>query len=180
MRNNLITVVMLAVLSNSFPQEAGKNRGWAIATYKGITLGKSKKADLLDLFGKPRDVAHPEDEYDNPVITLIAFGYENLADIPGRTVFTMKKRTGIVTSIELYPSENNKISFQRVIEIYGRNFIRRDESLGPCLTAKEIKQYGQLSSTDYPAFLIYPHRGMVIHMNGENEVQDIVFTESCP
>ena len=158
-------------------QKASNLGKWVVPTYQGLALGKSKKADVLRLFGKPSAIVHPEDEYDNPVRSLISFYYYNVGGLQGNTEITMRIKTGVVTTIILYPDD---LTFENVIERFGTNYIERDMNLGPCPTAREKKASRPSREKNYPLFLVYPQKGLYVFVGEENKVRAIVYLLSCP
>jgi hypothetical protein len=114
---------------------------WRTAIYQGITLGKSTKADVYRIFGKPRWSGSPEDEYDNPVGSLLSFEYDNVGSFNGGTCIIMRRRSGVVIEIYLYPAYQAAPTLPQIVDEYGAGYIERESCLGPCPTAREIKKY---------------------------------------
>ena len=50
----LLPQLLAAIISpQSSPNRGGKDHGWRAATYRGLTIGKSTRADMLRILGKP-------------------------------------------------------------------------------------------------------------------------------
>ena len=161
-------------------QAAAQSQKWQAPIYKGLAVGKSKRADVERVFGKPIWVGSPEDEYDNPIKDLILYEYENVGGFRGRTSVIMKARTGVITEIFLYPHYENPLTLEQAIQIYGNEYIERESDLGPCPTAREIKKFQHPKERKYPIFLVYPHKGLYISIVRDGTVQEIGFIARCP
>ncbi len=168
----------LLVLFTFLVADAQKRR-WSVPTYQGLTLEKSTKADAERIFGKPVWSGHPEDERDNPVKSLISYKYENVGGFEGRTVIWTKARTGVITDILLYPSEQKPIPIEKVGEKYGTDYIELESGLGPCPTPKEIRKYKPPIRREYPIFFVYPRKGMIVSVAANNKVQEISYLSKC-
>ena len=155
-------------------------RRWRAPTYHGLVLGKSKKVDVARTFGKPVWSGHPEDELDNPVESLLSYEYESVGGFEGRTVVVMNGRTGVVESISLSVPYQMPLPLSKALEKYGRDYIERESALGPCPTDKEIRNFKRPAEREYPIFLVYPHKGMYISVERDNNVREIVYMLRCP
>lgn len=155
-------------------------RKWHAPTYHGLVLGESKKADVARTFGKPVWSGHPEDELDNPVESLLSYEYENVGGFEGRTAVIMNRRTGVVESISLSVSYQKPLPLDKALAQYGRDYIERESALGPCPTAKELRNFKRPAEREYPIFLVYPHKGMYISVERDNNVREIVYLLRCP
>jgi hypothetical protein len=156
-------------------------QAWHIPTYKGIKLNKSTRKDVLRLFGKPTWSGHPEDEYDNPVMSMLRDEFENVGGFKGRTAVNMKKRNKIVDSIELYPPYDNQPTFDELAAQLGKDYVEWDGDLGPCPSRKEIREF-QSRKKIYSTSLVfrsYPQKGFYVAVEHER-VREIVYLTSCP
>jgi hypothetical protein len=120
---NLKTGLLLLLICSAMV--AGQNHRWRASGYKGLTPGKSTKADVKRAFGKPVWVGHPEDEYDNPVENMIDYEYENVGGFEGRMAIWMKRRSGVITDILLYPSYAKPLPWQKILNELGNDYIER-------------------------------------------------------
>lgn len=162
---------------------AAQKRKWRIPTYGGLTLGKSRKADVERTLGRPEWSGPPEDEYDNPIESMLSYSYENVGGFQGRTVIWMKARSGVVTDILLYPSSERPLTLKELVSKEGRDYIERDAALGPCPTAKEIRKLKGREEgrgeCQYPIFLVYPEKGMIVLFDDKENVQEISYMLRC-
>jgi hypothetical protein len=176
-RNLKISLLLFLFCS---PIVVAQNRKWHPSSYKGLKLGKSTKADVKRTFGKPAWVGHPEDEYDNPVENMIAYEYEKAGGFEGRTAIWMKRHSGVITEIILYPSDTKPLSWQKILNEFGSDYIERESSLGPCPTTKDLHRFKPSQRREYPIFFVYKQKGLYVSVNESNNVQEIVYMERCP
>ena len=132
----VIAVSLTILLCVHAPVGEG-NLVWQPANYHGIRVGKSTSSDVIRLFGKPQHTYSPEDEYDNPIPTLVSYSYNDLVGFQGRTIFTMKKRDRIVFEVLLYPSYKRKLYSDWMVSQFGNEYIKRIHQ--PCPRGKEPK-----------------------------------------
>ena len=160
---------------------AAQSQAWRVPTYQGLKLGKSTKADVERAFGKPVWSGHPiYEEPEGEVEDELLYEYENVGGFNGRTSVYLDARSGVVKAISLYPNYQRPISLEQTIEKYGRGYIERRSKLGPCPTPKEERLYGGAKEREYPAFLVYPQKGLYVSVNRDNRVQEIGFLVRCP
>ena len=169
--------VLLLICGAATAQKRSKKQA---PSYGGLTLGKSKQADVARVFGKPARSGHPEDEYDNPVERQLSYEYENVGGFKGRTVILMDARSRVVTDIFLYPSEQQPLSLTKALEEYGTDYIERESGLGPCPTAKELRNFKRHTKREYPIFLVYPHKGVFVSFSEDEHVKEIGYMLRCP
>jgi hypothetical protein len=153
---------------------------WHVPTYKGLTLGKSRKADVVWRFGRPDRISRPEDEYDNPVKSFIVYIYENVGGFDGRTEISMKTRNGVITDISLVPNYERPLPLADVLKKYRSDYIERSVGLGPCPTPKEIRNYKPDPIDERPAFLVYPRKGVIVMVGENKSINYIDYALSCP
>ena len=180
MRVTTRILILCSSLALLCPVIVAQEKRWGIPTYEGITLGKSKKAAVLRVFGKPKLIVHPEDEYDNPVESLIDYVYENVGGFDGRTEIIMRARTGVVIAVWLSPPYQRPFLLDRALEKYGNEYIRRESGLGPCPTAKEIREYKPPPVEEYPVFFVYPQKGVYFAVDQDKKVAAIYYEAKCP
>ena len=171
--NGITQASKLTPTTSHFPK-------WQVPTYKGLTLGKSTRADVARLFGKPQWSGHPEDEYDNPVASLLSYEYENVGGFRGRIAIIMKRRSGVVVEVLLHPADEQALTVKQVIDEYGNGYVERGPDLGICPTEKESRYNKSPKEKQYPYFLVYPRRGMFITINSDQRVQEIAYILRCP
>lgn len=155
------------------------SRFWHVPTYKGITPGRSTRADVRRIFGKPEWSGHPEDGYDNPLMSLVRDEFENVAGFRGRIAVNMRRRDRVVDSIELYPPHDAQPTFEEVAAEFGADYVERPGGLSPCPTRAELRDYEPSPLRDTFVFRVYPRKGYYISVEA-GRVREIVFLKRCP
>lgn len=181
MAKALIAASLAILLDVNASLGQGKRLAWQRADYHGVKVGKSTSSDLTRLFGKPQHTYNPEDEYDNPIPTLVSYSYENLAGFQGRTIFTMKKRNGIVFEIVLNPSyKTYKRSLDNnwMLSQFGNEYIKRIHD--PCPRGREPRNNLDSSGATGEGFYVYPRKGLYVRIASGYGVSEIVYLNSCP
>lgn len=178
MAKALIAASLAILLDVNASLGQGKRLAWQPADYHGVKVGKSTSSDLTRLFGKPQHTYNPEDEYDNPVPTLLSYSYDNLAGFQGRTIFTTKKRAGIVFEVVLDPSDKRKLDNNWMLSQFGNEYIKR--IYDPCPRGKEPRNNHDSSGATGEGFYLYPRKGFYIRITSGYGVGEIVYLNSCP
>src|SRR5881394_423474 len=95
----VIMAVIAGTVAVSFAQNASN---WRPATYRGITVGKSKLAVMLRSWGRPRWSRNSKigDEDERQVTWT---NYEKAGEFPGPTTVVSDTRSGVITRINFYP-----------------------------------------------------------------------------
>lgn len=168
----VISAVVLASLCSCAPSS------WKPSSYKELVIGRSRSADVLRVLGKPMWIGHPEDDYDNPIKSLISYEYRNPAGFDGRITAVMKASSGKL--IEIYVIPTDSIPLSTILEQYGTDYIDRDLVLGACPTAERLRTYKPKPGYPYPRFLVYPQKGVYVSQSSPSWVQSLVFPLRCP
>src|ERR1035441_320696 len=88
-----LVAVFVLMTVNDAASQATAVKQWSAATYHGLTVGTSSRADVLKLLGKPSFVGKEEDT-GTPIMS-----YEAVDPVPGTlTVYIM---SGILDGIEI-------------------------------------------------------------------------------
>jgi hypothetical protein len=154
-------------------------RKWSAPTYQGLTLGKSKRANVERAFGKPAWSGHPEDGLDNPMENFLSYEYDNVGGFDGRTVVIMGRHSGVVQVIYVYPSPQRPLSRSDAVQRYGGDYVERESSDGPCPMASELR-HQRPAAREYPIFLAYPEKGVYFSVQSDGTVLEIGYMLRCP
>lgn len=153
------------------------NRGWCAATYYGLTVGQSTRADMLRVLGEPLSSV-PSADQDEPR-NIIWHDYKSVEDdIPGRLGVEVDKRTDKIVGITIAPDEMSK---EEMIKRFGADYIvmgyefcaeSEEESL---LTAGTGFVYESPSASEL-SYIEYRAKGMSINIQYKDKVSEVYFT----
>ncbi|NOT60934.1 MAG: hypothetical protein HOP19_12015 [Acidobacteria bacterium] len=166
---SLFVFVPLSVLL----QVQAQRSKWKAAHYRGVIVGKSFIAEALKLFGKPYSVSleadHDVDDPDTPLL----YQYQQGGDFQGSLDFVVDKRSKRILEIRVTPDHLTK---ERAITHFGRDYIQRRYSFCPDVddTAAPIYE----DPTGDVIQIEYPHKGIILSVNGENEVTNIAYVST--
>lgn len=142
---------MLFLILTQSPTINQSSRQWRAATFRGITVGKSRSADMLRVFGKPRWSRAQREEEDEDSRPEIWNNYEGIGEFPGQANIIVDKRTGIVTRIDFFPK---KLTKQQAIAHFGPDYVITRYDFEPCSDDEESEPIyespnGPLVSIEY-------------------------------
>ena len=145
-------------------------RQWRPATYRGITVGKSRVAEMLRAWGKPkwsRTSRREADEESQVTWT----NYERVGEFPGPTTVVSDTKTGVVTRINFYP---DRLTKEQAIAHFGSNYITTRYAFDSCLDEEDSEPIyespaGPLVNVEYRA------RGIAISVGYKDLVTRISY-----
>src|SRR5437899_4828047 len=113
----ILSFVLLFSHSPSVPQS---NSRWHSATYRGLTVGKSRRTDMLRVLGRPKwsRISPGGDESDSDA--EVWNNYPRGGEFPGIMNVVVNKHRSIITRIEFYPERLTK---DEAIAHFGRGYI---------------------------------------------------------
>lgn len=174
--NNLKICFLLLLICSTFV--GGQNRKWRTGIYQGLIVGKSKRADVLRIFGKPHSKDYLEATEDGLAYDYPVYMYKDVFGFEGTTNIVIYR--GKVERIFLNPPYEKPILREKAVKMYGKDFIERANGLRLCPTANELRNYHPENHRRYPYALVYPDRGLVINIWENDRVTDIAFLKKCP
>jgi len=157
------------ISAQNLPNE---NPKWIAPNYKGLQLGKATQADVIKVFGKPKEEFHPFSEYESTKHEWM-FYYENINDFDGRINFLFDIRSKTLKEVWLRPNDERPLTIEKAIEIYGKDYFVRGVGKNICSSKK-------LTKLEYPFTIVYPQKGIYFWIRERNQVDDIVYTAKCP
>lgn len=151
-----------------------ENRGWRAATYRGLTIGKSTRADMLRVLGKPHSSVPSADQ--EPPYPIIWNDYGMIeGDLSGSLAVEIDSRTNRVVSISISPDNMSK---DNAIKYFGNDYVGMDyefckgvpmdSTVGPVY---ENPKSGNIS------YIEYRSRGIAIHLDYRGMVNAIYFVD---
>ncbi len=170
MKPLLIASLVFFGASVSLSQTAGQ---WRAGSLRGMTVGKSKRADMLRAWGKPRwsSNSKPEDE-DAPQVTWT--NYDKVGEFPGLTTVVSDTRSGTITRINFYPA---RLTRQEAIAHFGPGYVVTRYAFDSCVSEEDSEAIYE--SPAGSLFVIeYRARGIAIYLGLKEMVTRISYVNS--
>ena len=145
----------------------GKNRTWQRATYRGLTMGKSKMADMLRIFGKPTRVERFDEDKSNPEVW---YHYDGVWEFPGTLRFIVDQ-SRIIRRVDLLPTQLTK---EDAIKHFGPDYIETRYDFDSCLGNEEAAPLFE-SPTGAVINIEYRQRGVAFALNAYGNIDTISF-----
>jgi len=160
-------ILIISLLLSQTPGLHGSSGRWRPAIFRGLTVGKSKRADMLRVLGKPKwSRTTPGAEDDDPDEGALTWNnYERIGEFPGITNVAFEKRTEVITRIDFYPE---KLSKKDAVSHFGRSYVTTRYALDSCLADEDSEPLYE--SAQGPLVSIeYRPRGIAISV-GHNDL----------
>jgi len=140
---------------------------WVAATYHGLVMGKSTRADVLKLLGKPKWVGREQDT-GVPIIS-----YEVADPVPGS--LTVYIKNGILESLALDPKTS--LVKSDIIHRFGPGYMIVHYSADECLDEGGAAPIYEDTKGPF-MHMEYRNRGLaaLFFYNNDEKVETIVFT----
>src|SRR6266478_7977338 len=165
-----VLLLFSLTLGSAFLPAQQTGRQWHPATYRGIAVGKSKLADMLRRWGKPKWSRTSKREADEEA-QVTWTNYERVGEFPGPTTVVSDTRTGVVTRINFYP---DRLTKEQAIAHFGSDFVTTRYAFDSCLDEEDSEPIyespaGPLVSVEYRA------RGIAISVGYKDLVTRISY-----
>jgi hypothetical protein len=164
-------VILSLLLSSSVSPPRQPGRQWRPATLRGITVGKSKLADMVRKWGKPKwsRTSRLEAEEDARQVTWT--NYERVGEFPGPTTVVSDTHSGVISRINFYP---DRLTKEQAIAHFGSDYIVSRYAFDSCLDEEDSEPIyesptGPLVSVEYRA------RGIAISVGYKDMVTKISY-----
>jgi len=144
---------------------------WHAATYKGLELGKSRRADALRSLGKPQRIDSPPGQEENELNPEEWFIYENLGEFPGTVTVAINGKSKLIVEIDVSPTNLTKES---AIKYLGDDYIVTRYDFDGCLGDEESAPLYE-SPSGAIEMIEYRDRGIAFTYNRENKVDNIQY-----
>src|SRR5712671_4577372 len=144
-------LLILGLILSQAPSVRQVDRRWRPAVFRKITVGKSKRSDMLRVLGEPKWSRTTPGEGEEHGTTWNH--YERMGEFPGPLNVATDSTTGIVTRIDFYPQ---KLSKEQAIKHFGPGFIITRYAFDPCPVREDEESIyespnGPLGSVEYRA-----------------------------
>ncbi len=162
----LVISLMLSSAALAVPQPG---RQWRPATYRRVTVGKSKLADMLRAWGNPKwSRTSSRDEQESQVTWT---NYERVGEFPGPTTVVSDTRSGVIIRINFYP---DRLTKEQAIAHFGSHYIITRYAFDSCLDEEDSEPIyesptGPLVNVEYRA------RGIAISVGYKDLVTRISY-----
>ena len=160
-------LLILSLVLSSTPLSASQsNRQWRAATFRGMTVGKSRLAKMLKAWGKPKWSRTSSREAGEESRQVTWTNYERVGEFPGPTTVVSDSRSGIITRINFYP---DRLTKEQAIAHFGSGYMVTRYAFDSCLDEEDAEPIyespaGPLEKVEYRA------RGIAISVG----VKDLV------
>ena len=166
-------VLIVALLLSQSPGIRASASRWRPAVFRTLTVGKSKRVDMLRALGKPKwSRVTPGAEDDDPEAGAVTWNnYDKVGEFPGITNVAFDKRTEVISRVDFYPA---KLSKQEAITHFGAAFVITRYAVDPCLADEDSEPLyespqGPLVSIEYRS------RGIAISVGANDLVTKISY-----
>ena len=157
----------------SAARAARQDGRWRASTYRGLTVGKSKRANMLRVLGRPQWSGSPGDQSPGDPDPEIWHEYEKGVEFEGKLTVVVKKRSGIISRIDLYPKELSK---DAALKHFGEGYRETKYAFDNCLDDGESAPIYE-SADGQITYLEYRERGIALVLNERNKVEHISFVK---
>ena len=152
-------------------QSSGVRRTWQAATYRGLTIGRSTRQEMLGVLGQPKWSGHPEDQTDNQSHPEVWYEYENEGEFTGKLTAVIDERSDIIKRLDFYPPHLSKAE---AIKHFGDDYVETRYDTDDCLGDDESAPLYE-SPTGQIISIEYRSRGIAIVLDGSNMVHYISY-----
>lgn len=162
-------LIFLLMLSSQAPGVRPSNRVWHPATYRGLTIGKSKQVDVLRVFGQPRwsQTANSEDGDESG--QEVWSNYERVGEFLGQTNVLTRHR--VLERIDFFPA---RLSKEQAIAHFGADYVITRYAFDSCLGGEDAESLYE-SANGPLVSLEYRSRGIAISIGYKDLVTRISY-----
>jgi len=165
----MLSLVFFSAVA-SISQTVGQ---WHAGTLRGITVGKSKRADMLREWGKPRWSSNSKQE-DEDARQVTWTNYDKVGEFPGLTTVVSDTRSGIITRINFYPA---KLSRQEAVAHFGPGYVVTRYAFDSCVNEEDSEAIYE-SPNGSLVIIEYRARGIAIYLGLKEMVTRISYVNS--
>jgi hypothetical protein len=169
------TLFLMVILTlGTVAARAGQvGRQWRPATYRGITVGKSKLANMLRTWGPPKWSRNSKRDNQEEQVTWT--NYEKVGEFAGSTTVVSDTRTGVITRINFYP---DRLTKEQAIAHFGKGYVVTRYAFDSCGDEEDSEPIyespnGPLISVEYRA------RGVAISVGNNDMVTKISYVSGA-
>jgi hypothetical protein len=119
----VLPIVLVVQFGFTTVPQARVARNWTPAVYHSLIVGKSTKADVLNVLGRPKSVGKEQDTG----IPIISYGVSD----PVRGTLVVYLRRGLLDGMSLFPE--NQFTKNDIIRVLGPDYLVVHYSMDGCL-----------------------------------------------
>lgn len=138
---------------------------WHPATYRGLTMGKSKVADMRRKLGSPTRVERFNQDKSNPQVW---YHYDGIWEFRG-TLRVIVDKTRTIREVDLLPKDLRK---EDAIKYFGPDYVVRRYDFDSCLGDEESAPLFE-SPTGNVISIEYRQRGIAFFENAYGNINEI-------
>jgi hypothetical protein len=158
-----VTLFVTIVVHSAIPQ-APASKSWSAASYRGLVMGKSTRADVYKVLGKPKFVGREQDT-GIPIMT-----YEVTDPMPGILVVYVEKEQ--LNGMTLSPKK--RLTKNEIIRLFGSDYIVVRYDSDECLSEGGSAPIYE-SPNGYIQHMEYRGLGLAINIH-DDQPDAIIYT----
>ena len=143
------------------------SRTWHPATYRGLTMGKSKVADMRRILGAPTKVERFNQDKSNPQVW---YHYDGIWEFPG-TLRVKVDKTRTIREVHMLPKDLRK---EEAIKHFGPDYVVTRYDFDSCLGDEESAPLFE-SPTGNVLNIEYRQRGIALAVNAYGNIDEISY-----
>jgi len=136
---------------------------WRAASYRGLIMGQSTYADMLNILGPPTG------NYSDKVDGIISYTYDKHTDLPGILTVIVDQFSGKIIGANINPRD---LSRDRAITHFGNDFVITKYSFDNCTNEARPDQLYESSEGTF-TYLEYRERGIALLVNSKGDIGGI-------
>jgi hypothetical protein len=165
---------LILVTTNVFcwSQHAVSDRVWRNGTYRGLTVGRSTRAHMLRVLGKPLSSSPSADQ--DPPYPVIWNDYGRITgEVSGTLAVEVDKRNNRIVSISVSPDRMTK---DEVIRLFGNDYLLMGYEFckGMPIYA-EVGPVYESPNNSVLDYVEYRSRGIAVHLDHKGMVNSIYY-----
>jgi hypothetical protein len=164
-------ILLFSLMLSQVPSAHHPVGRWHPATYRGLTVGKSNRADMLRVLGQPRWSRASQGDDDPESRPEVWNNYEHAGEFPGTTTVVLDGRRGVITRIDFYPE---KLSKEQAVAHFGPGYVTTRYDFDPCLGDEESEPIYE-SPNGPLVSLEYRSRGIAVSVGHKDLVTKISY-----
>ncbi len=178
-------LTLLLVMMERFPSQAQSQyvglvraalskqsgREWRAASYRGLTVGKSTRADMIRVFGRPKRVDIPEGQRRTDPHQQLWYIYDGVGEFPGEFTVMIDKRSRKIVEMDLSPKNLTK---EEAIRHFGDDYVITRYSFCAGFEEEDAAPIYE-SPNGALTYIEYREHGIALGLDYMNNVDQILY-----